>query len=40
MKEPIITEWDWTAYRDPEKLAGFGASEEAAIANLLELEDA
>ncbi len=38
---PIPLRWfDWCAYRDPEpgNLYGYGATEEAAIADLLEQE--
>lgn len=33
-----IRQFDWTAYRDPERRAGCGATEAEAIADLLEQE--
>lgn len=33
-----IRDYDWTAYRDPERRAGYGATEDLAILDLLELE--
>lgn len=48
MPEPIQTDFiyppipirsmDWTAFRDPERRAGYGATEAEAIADLLEQE--
>lgn len=49
MANPIITDFwakpvpersrDWTAYRDPEKEIGYGSTELAAIADLLDQEE-
>lgn len=30
--------WDWTAYRDPERRAGYGPTEDDAVLDLLQLE--
>lgn len=34
-----LRQFDWTAYRDPEGPAGYGRTEQEAIADLLEQED-
>lgn len=33
-----LRQFDWTAYRDPERRAGYGATEAEAIADLLQQE--
>ena len=33
-----VRQYDWCAYRDPERLTGYGATEKEAIADLLEEE--